>query len=141
MKQTISIIGIILIITFIWSNSYQDGTNSIKSSMFFTSNIQPILIKLGFHPNLIIMDGYIRKMAHLTEFMALGAVIYYTFKQLFNTYIITKSILLSICIASLDEFIQIYTPGRTSNITDILIDTTGAIIGILIIRALTKSSV
>ena len=99
MKQTISIIGIILIITFIWSNSYQDGTNSIKSSMFFTSNIQPLLIKLGFHPNLIIMDSYIRKMAHLTEFMALGAVIYYTFKQLFNTAVsISSCISTKLCI-------------------------------------------
>lgn len=138
MKQTISIIGIILIITFIWSNSYQDGTNSIKSSMFFTSNIQPLLIKLGFHPNLIIMDSYIRKMAHLTEFMALGAVIYYTFKQFFKTHIAKKSILLAICIASLDEIIQIYTPGRTAAVADVLLDTVGSIIGILIMKGLLK---
>lgn len=106
--------------------------------MFFTTNIQPLLIKVGFHPNLKIMDTYVRKLAHLTEFMALGAVIYYTFKQIFTTHIAKKSILLAICIASLDEVIQIYTPGRTATIADVLLDTTGSMIGILIIKGLLK---
>ena len=96
--------------------------------MFFTTNIQPLLIKLGLHPNVTILDTYVRKLAHLTEFMALGAVIYYTFKQIFTTHIAKKSILLAICIASLDEVIQIYTPGRTATIGDVLLDTTGSMI-------------
>lgn len=138
MKKTISFIIIILIIVFIWSNSYQAKADSVQLSMFFTTNIQPLLIKFGFHPNLKIMDTYVRKLAHLTEFMALGAIIYYTFKQVFKTQIAKKSILLAFCIASLDEVIQIYTPGRTATITDVLLDTTGSIIGILIIKGLLK---
>ena len=84
------------------------------------------------------MDTYVRKLAHLTEFMALGAVIYYIFNQVFKTHIAKKSILLAICIASLDEVIQIYTPGRTATVADVLLDTTGSIIGILIIKGLLK---
>ncbi len=98
MKKTISTVIILLIIAFIWSNSYQANT----------------------------------------EFMALGAVIYYTFKQIFTTHIAKKSILLAICIASLDEVIQIYTPGRTATIGDVLLDTTGSMIGILIMKGLLK---
>ena len=138
MKKAIGFIIIVLIITFIWSNSYQNSTNSYKLSMFFTTNIQPLLIKLGLHPNVNILDTYVRKLAHLTEFMALGAVIYYTFKQIFTTHIAKKSILLAICIASLDEVIQIYTPGRTATIGDVLLDTTGSMIGILIMKGLLK---
>lgn len=44
MKKAIGFIIIVLIITFIWSNSYQNSTNSYKLSMFFTTNIQPLLI-------------------------------------------------------------------------------------------------
>jgi len=106
--------------------------------MFFTTHIQILLIKIGLHPNLNIMNTYVRKLAHLTEFMALGAIIYYTFKQFFKTHIGKKSILLAICIATLDEMIQIYIPGRTSSVIDVLIDTTGSIIGILIIKGLLK---
>ena len=138
MKKAIGFIIIVLIITFIWSNSYQNSTNSYNLSMFFTTNIQPLLIELGLHPNVTILDTYVRKLAHLTEFMALGAVIYYTFKQIFTTHIAKKSILLAICIASLDEVIQIYTPGRTATIGDVLLDTTGSMIGILIMKVLLK---
>jgi len=138
MKKAIGFIIIVLIITFIWSNSYQNSTNSYNLSMFFTTNIQPLLIELGLHPNVNILDTYVRKLAHLTEFMALGAVIYYTFKQIFTTHIAKKSILLAICIASLDEVIQIYTPGRTATIGDVLLDTTGSMIGILIMKVLLK---
>ena len=138
MKKTISTVSILLIIAFIWSNSYQAKTDSVQLSMFFTTNIQPLLIKLGFYPNINIMGLYIRKLAHLTEFMALGAVIYYTFKQVFKTHIAKKSILLAFCIASLDEIIQIYTPGRTATIGDVLLDTIGSMIGILIMKGLLK---
>ena len=138
MKKAIGFIIIVLIITFIWSNSYQNSTNSYNLSMFFTTNIQPLLIELGLHPNVTILDTYVRKLAHLTEFMALGTVIYYTFKQIFTTHIAKKSILLAICIASLDEVIQIYTPGRTATIGDVLLDTTGSMIGILIMKVLLK---
>ena len=138
MKKAIGFIIIVLIITFIWSNSYQRSTDSYKLSMFFTTNIQPLLIDLGFHPKLNIMDTYVRKLAHLTEFMALGGSIYYMFNQVFKTHIAKKSILLAICIASLDEVIQIYTPGRTAAIGDVLLDTIGSIIGILIMKVLLK---
>lgn len=138
MKKTISFIIIVLIIAFIWSNSYQAKADSVQLSMFFTTNIQSLLIKFNFHPNLKIMDTYVRKLAHLTEFMALGAIIYYTFKQVFKTQVVKKSILLAFCIASLDEVIQIYTPGRTATIADVLLDTTGSIIGLLIIKGLLK---
>lgn len=138
MKKTISFIIIVSMITFIWSNSCQDSTNSYKFSMLFTRNIQYLLIKLGLHPSLNIMGIFVRKLAHLTEFMALGAITYYTFKQVFKTHIATKSILLAISIASLDEVIQIYSPGRTATITDVLLDTTGSMIGILIMKGLLK---
>jgi hypothetical protein len=138
MKKIISFIIIVLIIAFIWSNSFQNSTDSYKFSMFFTKNIQFLLIKLDLDPNLNNMGVFVRKLAHLTEFMSLGAMIYYTFKQVFKTHIVLKSILLAISIASLDEVIQIYSPGRTATITDVLLDTTGSMIGILIVKGLLK---
>ena len=37
-------------------------------------------------------------------------------------------------IACLDEFIQLFSPGRSSQISDILIDTVGVVIGILVVK-------
>ena len=37
-------------------------------------------------------------------------------------------------IASLDEFIQRFSPGRSSQFSDILIDTVGVVIGILVVK-------
>ena len=42
------------------------------------------------------------------------------------------SFLFSVIYASSDEFHQIFVPGRDGNIIDVLIDSSGALVGILI---------
>lgn len=93
----------------------------------------------------------IRKMAHMTEY----AILAWTFfipafiqnkKMLFGTRDIPgkshidKKGLLKLCFCSLfavtlyastDEFHQLFVEGRSGKITDVLIDTCGAVLGIL----------
>ncbi|MDU2965720.1 MAG: VanZ family protein, partial [Veillonella sp.] len=45
-----------------------------------------------------------------------------------------KTIGLGMLIACLDEFIQLFSPGRSSQFSDILIDTVGVVIGILVVK-------
>uniref|UniRef100_UPI002600504A VanZ family protein n=1 Tax=uncultured Veillonella sp. TaxID=159268 RepID=UPI002600504A len=74
------------------------------------------------------------KLAHLTEFTILGSVLYTILRRYITYGTVIKTIALGILIASLDEFIQLFSPGRSSQLSDILIDTIGVILGILLVK-------
>ena len=82
----------------------------------------------------------IRKLGHFSEYMILG---FFSFSYLSNllmkdnnfenhkkTAII--SMVFSVIYASSDEFHQTFVVGRDGNVTDVLIDSSGALIGIII---------
>ena len=73
-------------------------------------------------------------MAHLTEFTIVGSVLYTILRRYITYGTVIKTIGLGMLIASLDEFIQLFSPGRSSQFSDILIDTVGVIIGILVVK-------
>ena len=81
------------------------------------------------------LNGPLRKVAHASEFCILGILVYMCLKA-FNIKkykIILFSILLSFIYACTDEFHQSFVQGRTSQFTDVLIDTAGAVIGVILI--------
>ena len=71
----------------------------------------------------------VRKLAHFSEFFALGTVSTLTFKGK-NRY--TKSLVLGIIVASIDETIQLFVPGRAGMIKDVLIDSSGCICAVIL---------
>ena len=75
----------------------------------------------------------LRKCAHFTEFMILGVLSSITLKHMKVGY---KSIIgLGYCvlIASLDETLQLFVSGRAGRVQDVLIDSAGALAGIVIV--------
>ena len=80
------------------------------------------------------MNRIVRKLAHLTEFTILGSVLYTILRRYITYGTVIKTIALGILIASLDEFIQLFSPGRSSQLSDILIDTIGVILGLLLVK-------
>lgn len=134
MKRCILYILLGLIVFFIWDNSMQNGESSDGFSIFFAEAFAPIVNKLGFHGNIWTMNRIIRKLAHLTEFTILGSVLYTILRRYITYGTVIKTIALGILIASLDEFIQLFSPGRSSQLSDILIDTIGVILGILLVK-------
>ena len=134
MKRWILYILLGLIVFFIWDNSMQNGGSSDGFSLLFAETLTPIVNKLGFHGNIWILNRIVRKLAHLTEFTILGGVLYTILRRYITYGTVIKTIGLGMFIASLDEFIQRFSPGRSSQISDVLIDTVGVIIGILIVK-------
>ena len=82
---------------------------------------------------------WVRKTAHFTVYMALGFCISGTYKKL---KLITPHTLLSLLICFLyacsDEFHQSFSPGRGPQFRDVMIDTSGALTGILIFSLLSN---
>ena len=81
------------------------------------------------------VEHIIRKLAHFTIYTILGILLMclaVTF-DFTNKKRLLLSVLIGFLYASLDEFHQSYTPGRTALVTDVLIDTAGVIVGSLIV--------
>ena len=134
MKRWILYIVLCLIVFFIWDNSLQNGGNSDGFSLMFAEWFAPIANKLGFYGNIWALNRIIRKLAHLTEFTILGGVLYVVLRRYIEYGTVVKTIVVGIVIASLDEFIQLFSLGRSSQLSDVLIDTVGIIIGISVVK-------
>ena len=78
----------------------------------------------------------IRKAAHMTEYAILAFLLYKTFIHKQNPLI--KSFIFTALYACSDEFHQLFIPGRAGQIRDVCIDSTGALIMILIIYFILK---
>lgn len=134
MKRWMLYILLGLIVFFIWDNSMQNGGSSDGFSLLFAETLTPIANKLGFHGNIWTLNRIVRKLAHLTEFTILGGVLYTILRRYITYGTVIKTIGLGMLIASLDEFIQRFSPGRSSQFSDVVIDTIGVIVGIFLVK-------
>ena len=121
---------LILILGFIWGNSLLPGEISgalsdwVKDmlAMLFPGDSEP---SGG--------GGLLRKIAHLSEFTALGMCLCWLMGMLKKHP--SLALLAGMAAASVDETIQRFVPDRGPSIWDVGIDTCGVILGILILLA------
>ena len=122
----------LLILSFIFSLSAQNAEESKELSDSLASKILQWIQ--------IYIDGeLIRKFAHMIEFAALsfslGNSINATWKTE-NSKIMAFAI--TVLCAAGDEIHQIFVPGRAFQTSDILVDSLGALIGVLVWIVLLK---
>ncbi len=137
-----AILIILLILTFfqIFRFSNQNGEKSSgisrKITTAVTKNVKKIqeLDKNKQEEVLGKIEKVIRKLAHFSIYMVVGILM----MLLMNTYKIKQfyriaiSLITGIIYASSDEIHQLFIPGRSAMITDVMIDTLGVSVGILL---------
>ena len=76
----------------------------------------------------------VRKSAHFLEYLILGILMINVVKNYkdINNCLFFMSLLFCIMYAISDEVHQLFIPGRSCEILDVLIDSTGSLIGIFI---------
>ena len=79
---------------------------------------------------------FVRKAAHFSAYAILGVLSTLSFDtvRLKKPLYFALPTLLSLGYAALDEFHQTFVPGRAGRVTDVLIDLSGAVVGILVVR-------
>lgn len=77
----------------------------------------------------------VRKLAHFTEYLILGILIINLLKDYTNNPLFI-SIIICLIYATSDEFHQLFVPGRSCQLRDIMIDTLGSILGIFLYKIL-----
>ena len=117
---------------FIFVMSSFDATSSSNQSNFIVDIITSIInIK-----DIELLSLIIRKLAHFIEYFILGILVI-NFITRYDKKIII-AILLCIIYATSDEIHQIFVPGRSCQIIDIMIDSLGSIMGIYLYKLITK---
>jgi VanZ family protein len=83
------------------------------------------------------LNFVIRKMAHFTEYAILTTLGYFAWSKSLNQPLfaaLRNTLICSIVFAISDEFHQLFEAGRTSLATDVLIDSLGASMAVLILQ-------
>lgn len=80
----------------------------------------------------------IRKAAHVTEYMALGFFLSLDLSALNRRGRARDVVALGVLIACIDETLQLFSFGRSGQMTDVVIDTCGVILGLAVAFVLRK---
>lgn len=125
-KILLILIAIWLVVIFIFSN--QNIKESKKLSNIFVSNI--LVEKFGRDT----ICSVVRKLAHFIIYL-IGGIIIYIFFDTFNIETKRKiiyTIIFVMLYACSDELHQKFVDGRGASFIDVIIDTSGSIVGILL---------
>ena len=132
---------ILTIITALWMGvifflSSEDSIKSTKLSDSFTDKTLVSVCKL-FNKNCDkdkVISKYgmiIRKGAHFTEYFILGTLMFFTLRE-YGIKGIWIPILICVFYASTDELHQLFVAGRSARILDLIIDSCGSTLAILL---------
>lgn len=141
-KKCVVWIPVICIAVFIFGFSSQDGEQSGSLSREVSEIVVDIIDVFMDVPDgeyEIWVDNVqfpVRKAAHMTEYAVLFIFTYIAFMVdgLTNRKLVTAALILVVIFASSDEIHQLYVPDRNGCFTDVLVDTAGAFIGLIVCR-------
>ena len=116
-------------LAFIWGNSLLPGELSGALSAWVHRLIQAIFPGGG---EIGQGHGFLRKLAHFSEFCALGVLLSWLFAMLKEKKwaFVIPSMICGCLAACVDETIQRFIPDRGPSITDVGIDSAGVLLGI-----------
>ena len=128
---TVSVL-IVFLLAFIWTRSLRSAAESTVESKAIGSFLTPLLELFVGKEN--VTDHLVRKLAHFCEFSALGflGVQLLIVCEKVSAFLIGYVWLCSVAAAVIDESLQLFSSNRSAQITDVLLDSAGALFGILI---------
>ena len=121
----------VMVVIFFFSS--QQGSDSDNTSITFIS------LLLGKNTNLAIaFNAFLRETAHMVEFAALAVSVFLfvnTFK--INSFFrVVFTVVFSSAYALSDEIHQVFVPGRSGQLYDILIDDLGILLSVFVLHFL-----
>ena len=129
---TMALVGCIV---FIFSNSLQIADVSENASGRVLALLQSVLRHLGMPgaANRLTMH-LVRKLAHFCEYMLEGFLLMLCLRVYTRRFVrhVSWPILGGLLTALTDETLQLFVPGRSSQVTDVWIDFSGVMTGLFV---------
>lgn len=127
-------VAICMLVIFLMSSEIA-GTSSARSN-----EIVRTIQSIGVNAPADLLTFLVRKAAHISAYFVLGILLFNLLKE--YDLRVKKMIFISIGIAMLyactDELHQVFVPGRSGEVRDVLIDTAGAAVGVVVYAALSS---
>lgn len=126
------------VVIFMFSANNADESNKQSNAVFNTviEFVNPVYDSLDTTAQAEYKDTatfIIRKLAHFSEYALLGILAFINFSKVKKLgYRGLFAAVFSCIYASSDEIHQLFVPGRAGQVRDVLIDTSGAVAGILL---------
>ncbi len=132
-------IFLILWVAFIWGHSLVPGVDSSAESSRFVDLFYNVFVRLGVSDRSL-MTFLVRKAAHFSEYAVLGFSAHALFRSLSaDGRLRTRWLaLLAALVPVMDESIQLFTPDRSGQVSDVLLDLSGMLFGALVFLAAAK---
>jgi len=125
-------------IIFLFSS--KPAQQSDTQSLFVIQEINKLANSFGFQGELLDNNWnyFIRKSAHAWEYAVLCMLLYLAVSALGarGKKLFLGALLVCIIYAITDEIHQAFVPGRAARVTDVIIDTAGGFLGLIIMRIL-----
>ncbi len=124
----------LIVISFIFGNSVKPSAKTNSDSKQIVKALTPIT-KADTESAIDEINKIVRKSAHAIEFATLGvflALLSESIREITKRRHICFPLFIALLVGVTDEFIQKYF-GRTSKVSDVFIDFSGAITGIFIV--------
>lgn len=136
--KTILLIGWLILIFYMSSQTGGESGSLSKEIATITGKLLNHLFSFDLQWFVETFEVVIRKIAHMTEYFILFVISCSTFKEYNIKHFDTLALLFTVLYATTDEIHQLYIPGRYGCLSDVLIDSTGAILAFLIWHLIKK---
>lgn len=135
------ILKLILLISWMAVIFYMSSRNGEQSSAMSSGLLKTIAELIGVSDIDSFIENYsflIRKTAHFSEYAMLGMLVYTNLKEYLSNKYLLPSFLISALYAASDEIHQLFVSERSFAIMDIIIDSCGALTGLVLIHLVTS---
>ena len=120
-------------VAFVWGHSLIQGPQSSLESGMVVTLLRPLFEAVGV-TDVDLMAFLVRKTAHFTEYAMLGVLA----RGLLGSLHAGRGVrplpagLLVALVPGVDECMQLFVPGRSGQVTDVLLDLSGVVVGALL---------
>ncbi len=132
-RMGLCIIWLILNLAFIWGNSLLDRENSASVSEWVGNALAAVIP--GTSNGVLESGDLLRKLAHFAEFALLGVCLRWLYGMMMQkpAHYLLLPVFSGVAVAFVDEGIQMFVPGRGPGLMDVGIDSSGLVLGIVIL--------
>ncbi|WP_188206809.1 VanZ family protein [Alkalibacillus aidingensis] len=137
MHKWIAWTGVLVWMGLIFYLSHQPATESSELSRGITETIVKTIesVAPSTEFNIANFNHLVRKNAHFFAYLVLGVLVIYALKrsEVSGIRAIVTALVICILYAISDEVHQLFIPGRSGEIRDVIIDSAGSSVGIALI--------
>ena len=134
-------IGLLAVLVLLWTvaifaQSAKNGEKSSDDTNKVIEIIENVVEKID--PDVEVSSHIVRKLAHFCEYLVLGVSVAALVATVGGRWLYIGAWGYAVSVAFCDEFaVQRFSEGRAPQLTDVLIDSAGAFLGVLAIAVLT----